>query len=143
MKQTDHCHRDFFHQHHLKNTPARDMVIHLLEIHQPITLDQLFTLIKKTKPAKQISHSTVFRILEQFLKVEIIEKVSLEIEATPFYQIKDHHHHHQLVCTNCKKIITTSECPLGSFEISLAKKHQFQLHHHQLTLYGLCADCHR
>lgn len=135
------CHKDFFHEYDLKNTPARDLVLHTLEKHHPLTLDQLYQLVSKKNQGKNISHSTVFRIIEQFLKKDIVEKLILETETTPLYQLKDKHHHHQLVCTNCKKIVLIEDCPLQDFENKMAKQHQFALHHHQFTLYGLCSDC--
>ena len=142
MKHPQDCHRDFFHQYQLKNTLARDRVYHLLEAHQPLTLDQLYQRLNKQPKTKAISHSTVFRMLEQFLKVGMIEKLHLDTENTPLYQLKDHgHHHHQLVCTQCKKIIPLEECPLDAFEKKMAKKHHFQLAHHQFTMYGVCQDC--
>lgn len=141
MKRSQDCHRDFFHQHHLKSTPARDLVYHLLAMHQPITLDQLYQRVSQQKQSKVISHSTVFRILEQFLKVGIIEKLHLETESTPLYQLKDDHHHHQFVCTVCKKMIEIEECPVSEFEKRMAKKHHFVLQHHQFTLYGVCQTC--
>ena len=142
MKQDSLCHRDFFHHHQLKNTPARDLVYHLLQDHQPLTLEALFKLVTKHSKKKNISHSTVFRILEQFSKVKIIEKIILETEATPLYQLIDQdHHHHQLVCTSCKKMVSIEECPLSNYEKKVANQHQFLIHHHQFTLYGLCQDC--
>jgi Fur family ferric uptake transcriptional regulator len=142
MKLDPSCHRDFFHHHQLKNTPARDLVYHLLQANQPITLEQLFKLVSQQAKGDRISHSTVFRILEQFIKVKIIEKINLETEATPLYQILDQdHHHHQLVCTSCKKIVTIEECPLSNYEKKVANQHQFSIHHHQFTLYGLCQIC--
>jgi Fur family ferric uptake transcriptional regulator len=142
MKQDSSCHRDFFHHHQLKNTPARDLVYHLLQDHQPLTLEALFKLVTKHSKKKNISHSTVFRILEQFSKVKIIEKIILETEATPLYQLIDQdHHHHQLVCTSCKKMVSIEECPLSNYEKKVASQHQFLIHHHQFTLYGLCQDC--
>lgn len=144
MKTTPSCHRDFFHHHQLKNTPARDLVYHLLQANQPITLEKLFSLVSNQSKHEKISHSTVFRILEQFCKAKITEKISLETESTPLYQIIDiehEHHHHQLVCTSCKKIVPIEECPLHTYEKKIAKQHQFMIDHHQFTLYGLCQDC--
>ncbi len=143
MKKKLDCHKEFFHHHDLKNTPARDLVYHLLADHYPLTLDRLFQLVSKNNKAKLISHSTVFRIIEQFLKVGIVEKLSLETETTPLYQLKEKHHHHQLVCTECKKIVFIEDCPLQDFENKMAKQHHFAPHHHQFTLYGLCATCQR
>ena len=141
MSKKIDCHKDFFHDYALKNTPARDLVFHILEDTQPITLDRLFQLVSKKNKAKSISHSTIFRIIEQFLKVGIVEKLTLETETTPLYQLKEKSHHHQLVCTQCKKIVLIEDCPLQGFENKMAKQHHFALHHHQFTLYGLCSAC--
>ncbi len=141
MNKKIDCHKDFFHEYDLKNTPARDLVYHILSEHDPLTLDRLFQLVSKKNKTKPISHSTVFRIIEQFLNKGIVEKLSLETESTPLYQLKDQHHHHQLVCTACKKIVLIEDCPLQDFENKMAKQHHFSLHHHQFTLYGFCADC--
>jgi Fur family ferric uptake transcriptional regulator len=142
MKLDPSCHRDFFHHHQLKNTPARDLVYHLLQDNQPITLDKLFKLVSNKTKGEKISYSTVFRILEQFIKVHIVEKMTLETESTPLYQIVDQdHHHHQLVCSSCKKIVAIEDCPLGKYEKKVASQHQFLINHHQFTLYGLCQNC--
>jgi Fur family transcriptional regulator, ferric uptake regulator len=140
MKVHD-CHKDFFHQHHLKNTPARDLVYHLLDSHQPITLDKLYTLVNKTNKKAPLSHSTIYRMLIQFEQAGIVEKLMLQTETTPLFQLKLNHHHHQLVCTQCKEIIEVEDCPSGDVEKILAKKHHFLIHHHQFTLYGLCQHC--
>ena len=141
MKKPLDCHKDFFHEYDLKNTPGRDLVYHTLADNHPLTLDRLFHLVSKKNKDKPISHSTVFRIIEQFLKVGIVEKLSLETETTPLYQLKDKHHHHQLVCTGCKKIVFIEDCPLQDFETKMAKQHHFVPHHHQFTLYGFCEAC--
>lgn len=141
MNKNHDCHREFFHHHQLKNTPARDRVYHLLQAHQPLTLEALFSIIQSQHKDKRISHSTVFRILEQFIKAQIVEKISLDIAPTPFYQLRDDHHHHQLVCVKCKQIVSIEECPLTEFEKKMAKKHHFQIEQHQFTLYGVCQSC--
>lgn len=140
-KKTETCHRDFFHDHALKRTPARDRVYHLLEKNPPLTLDQLYRLYLKHHPQHHVSHSTIFRILEHFLEHHIIEKVHLQTEANPLYQLVSKNHQHLLVCKLCKQTIKIDGCPLESYEKTIASKHHFQIVDHQVTLYGLCQSC--
>jgi Fe2+ or Zn2+ uptake regulation protein len=132
------CHRDFFKQHGLKNTPSRDRVFHLLE-KEVLTAEQIFHTMQQHD--QTVSFSTVYRILEKFVAKGIIEPLKLNNENSVYYQLITDHHHHQLVCTACHHIQTIEECPLDDFEQKLAKDHQFLVHHHQMTLYGLCQDC--
>jgi Fur family ferric uptake transcriptional regulator len=132
------CHKDFFQDHGLKNTPSRDAIYHLLE-DQLLTADQVFQ--KLIAKGFSLSFSTVYRILEKFVEKGIVEAVKLQGEASVLYQVVSTHHHHQLVCTRCHQIETIEECPIDAFEQMIAKQHKFTIESHQMILYGICDHC--
>jgi Fur family ferric uptake transcriptional regulator len=132
------CHKDFFQDHGLKNTPSRDAVFHALEA-ELMTADKLYQTL--TEQGHSLSFSTVYRILEKFLEKNIVEVVKFHNEASVYYQLKNHDHHHQLVCTTCHHIENIEECPLESIEHSVADKHQFIIESHQMIFYGICKHC--
>jgi Fur family transcriptional regulator, ferric uptake regulator len=132
------CHKDFFQEHGLKNTPSRDAVFHLLE-NQLMTAEQLYQ--QMTEDGYSLSFSTVYRILEKFLEKNIIEIVKFQNETSVYYQLKINEHHHQLVCTKCRHIENIEECPLEAIEQSVAEKHHFVIEHHQMVFYGVCQQC--
>ena len=48
------------------------------------------------------------------------------------------HHHHHFHCTRCDRVFPIHACPGGMQALAPAG---FQVHSHDLTLHGLCADC--
>jgi DNA-binding PadR family transcriptional regulator len=78
------CHKEFFQNHGLKNTPSRDAVFHLLDS-QLMTAEQLYQQL--TEDGYTLSFSTVYRILEKFLEKNIIEVVKFQNETSVYYQV--------------------------------------------------------
>ncbi|MFR9127300.1 MAG: transcriptional repressor [Acidaminococcus intestini] len=50
-------------------------------------------------------------------------------------------HTHNLICLGCHKVIHIHGCPLHDFSEDLAKKTDFDIVGHDLTLYGYCTNC--
>jgi Fur family ferric uptake transcriptional regulator len=135
-----HCHRDYFHEKGLKNTPARDRVIHLLE-NKVLTAEDVYLLL--VQDGFKISFSTVYRILEQFSEHHVTQRVYLDKENKTRYQLlSDHDHHHQLICTACHEVIVIDACPLDSITEDYAKQFNFKIQDHQFVMYGRCQKCH-
>jgi Fur family ferric uptake transcriptional regulator len=52
---------------------------------------------------------------------------------------RDDHHHH-LVCTSCASVVGV-DCPLDTTALKAASKAGHLVTRHEITLYGLCAEC--
>ena len=81
--------------------------------------------------------ATVYRNLKALLEDGAIEAVQLPGES-PRYEPAGQSHHHHFQCTQCARVFDVHACP-GDLQ-GLAPK-GFQVQRHELTLYGLCADC--
>lgn len=134
------CHKDFFHDKGLKNTPIRDRVYHSLN-QKALTAEEVYFHLRQQ--GETMAFSTIYRVLEQFSDVGITERLYLDNENKTRYQLKsDHDHHvHQLICTACHTVIHLEECPVESLVDDVAKHHRFKVHQHHLRFYGLCQKC--
>jgi Fur family ferric uptake transcriptional regulator len=131
------CHKDFFQARGLKNTQARDYIVHMLE-NQVMTAETIYLKIKKQ--FKKIALSTVYRIIDQFIKKGIIEKVIIPSDDEIYFQLASKHQH-QLVCKQCHHVSKIEDCPLEEFEGRVQKKYHFNFQEHQLMFFGICQNC--
>jgi len=87
----------------------------------------------------QLGIATVYRNLKSLVLEEKVQVVTLPGE-NPRYEsnaIANHHHHH-FQCTNCQRVFDVHDCP---GDLKRMAPQGFVVEHHELTLYGRCADC--
>ena len=124
----------------LKTTPARKKVYEVLSKTQYLlSVDELYLQLVKLDP--KLSISTVYRTLESFRQVGLVEANQLPGEAVLYYELSHEDHAHHLICSGCHKVIHLDECPLHGYDEKIAKTHHFTIQHHQLDIYGLCESC--
>lgn len=81
--------------------------------------------------------ATVYRNLKLLVDDGDVRLVELPGEA-PRFESAHHGHHHHFQCRSCKRVFDVHQCP-GDFA-ALAPR-GFKVESHEITLYGLCADC--
>jgi len=81
--------------------------------------------------------ATVFRTLKKMVDEGDVKVVSLPGDS-PRYERSDLAHHHHFKCRECGSVFDVDGCP-GHLEKLLPEG--FQLTDHEITLFGLCADC--
>lgn len=90
---------------------------------------------------KQIDRTSVYRNLEQFSRLGIIEiihtgwKKRYEL-ASPY---KPHHHHIQ--CTSCGELIAIDTPQLEGIIQDIATAYDHKLSSHHIELHGICSHC--
>jgi Fur family ferric uptake transcriptional regulator len=84
-----------------------------------------------------LSLATVYRNLRLLHDADEITSVTLPGDSAR-YESQRHGHHHHFQCTACSRVFDVHACP-GDLA-RLAPK-GFTVEHHELTLYGQCADC--
>lgn len=84
-----------------------------------------------------LSLATVYRTLNALVAEGELTTVSLPGESPRFEAALQRHHHH-FKCGDCRRVFDVHACPgdLGHLLPS-----GFQVRHHDLTLYGRCAEC--
>lgn len=129
--------KDELNDHKLRFTKQRASILGVLRSHQtPLTIDQIID-----KVDVDMDLSTVYRILDAFVDVNLVNRTVLQEPSSAVYDYNRHFHRHHLICTNCKKITVIRDCPLGSYEQEIEDETGFHVTHHQLELYGLCQKC--
>jgi len=124
----------------LKNTRQRKAIFTIMaQGNRPFTVDEVFLALKAGHI--DISMSTVYRALESMCRKGMLRQVTLSGNDRMAYVIDRAAHSHYLVCSNCKKILPIANCPLGSYEKTLADETGFVIQGHRLDIYGLCPDC--
>jgi Fur family peroxide stress response transcriptional regulator len=98
--------------------------------------ETIYQQVKKRFP--MISLGTVYKTLEKFYEVGLIQKVSPVTEVAR-YDAKMGPHHH-LVCLDCQSIQDAEEI-FGEPKITLPEKHGFHVVRQQVVLQGYCPGC--
>ncbi len=83
--------------------------------------------------------ATVYRNLKSLTQEGRLQIVTLPGES-PRYEsraVADHHHHH-FQCSHCQRVFDVHDCP---GDLKRMAPQGFVVERHELTLYGLCADC--
>lgn len=124
----------------LKKTHQRDVIarIFFASPHRHFTLEEI--LAKARKKDASISYATVYRTLMMFTEAGLASQRQFGKGQSRFEQITAHHHDH-LICTKCEKIIEFENDTIEELQEQVAKKFGFQLLHHKMELYGVCAEC--
>lgn len=104
---------------------------------RPLTPQEILAGVRET--VSEIGIATIYRNLKLLLDDGTIQTVSLPGENARYEMSHAaHHHHHHFHCVPCDRVFDVEGCP-GSME-SLAPA-GFVIDRHELTLYGVCADC--
>lgn len=125
----------------LKKTKTRMAVISVLEqAEKPLSAMDIFSKIEGS--GNNIWLSTIYRILELFVKKGIVNKLSVMNSEMAVYELNRFKHKHYAVCMSCHKIIPIDNCPMEKF-VPQIEDDDFRVMGHNLEIYGICKDCAR
>jgi len=130
--------KDLLHQHHLRITPTRVAILTALETtKQPIDIETIKTYVRGQKVTCDLV--TIYRVIETFVKNEMVTQVDFQ-DGKYRYEIAGDHHHH-LVCNQCGNIQDIHEPCMAIDPAFIQKMHGFTITRHQLEFFGLCKKC--
>jgi Fur family ferric uptake transcriptional regulator len=90
----------------------------------------------------EVGRATVYRALEQLEGVGLIQRVDLGGDAAGYERVDPGgHHHHHIVCEHCGRVIAFEDDQLEKAIVALAKRPDFKVSSHEVTLRGECARC--
>jgi len=87
----------------------------------------------------KIGIATVYRGLQALEQAGMI--TALQIDNRKQYERGNKAHHDHLVCTTCGKIKEFYHPEIERLQMEMAAKNIFEVHDHQLVLYGTCRTC--
>ncbi|WMJ88022.1 Fur family transcriptional regulator [Anaerocolumna sp. MB42-C2] len=124
----------------IKRTKQRENVLTILESSdKPLSATEICTQMEKTSD-EPVWLSTIYRIMELFVKKGIVIKTNMMSNEMAVYEINQFKHKHYAVCINCHKIITLDNCPMEKF-IPKLEDENFHVMGHNLEIFGVCKDC--
>ncbi len=137
---SDNSDKDFIailRQHGLQVTYQR-LAIYQALYHTKVhpSAEEIYQQVRKRFP--MISLGTVYKTLERFHEVGLIQKVSPVTEVARYEANVSHHHH--LICLECQTI-QDFEDPGLDVKVSLPEGNDFEVMRRQVILQGYCAHC--
>jgi Fur family transcriptional regulator, ferric uptake regulator len=92
----------------------------------------------------EVGRATVYRALDQLESLGLVQKVDLGTEATGYERLDpEGHHHHHIVCERCGRVVAFEDQRLERAIVALAKRPDFKVSSHEVTLRGECSRCGR
>ena len=93
---------------------------------------------RRRRPA--IGRATVFRALDLFTSLELVERVDLP-GGDHAYVACDPVHHHHAICTGCGRSLDVDDLGLTGVIAGIGRRSGFRVTAHRLEIFGLCAAC--
>lgn len=118
-------------------TVPRIEILKILKSNQnPLTMSEIHKKIRN----KKIDLATVYRTINLFKELGIVNEIDFKDEFKRYELIYDRHHHHHIVCKKCKRVENVEACILDEVEKFLIKKGYSEISH-SLEFFGVCKFC--
>jgi Fur family ferric uptake transcriptional regulator len=120
-------------------TPQRTLLLDLLRRSGGhVDADELYQRARKKN--SRISLSTVYRNLQLFKKLGLIEERHFD-EEHHHYEVKSGEEHQHLLCIGCGKVVEFDYPAVNRFRKDIGRKYDFDITGVEVHLMGLCSDC--
>ena len=104
--------------------------------------DCALTALEIDRRLPEVGRATVYRALDQLDSLGLVQKVDLGAEAAGYERIDpEGHHHHHIVCERCGEVATFEDEDLERVINRLARRVDFDVDGHDVTLRGECPEC--
>lgn len=100
-----------------------------------LTAEEIYYLAKKRTP--RIGLATVYRTLELFTRLSIVQRLILE-DGRSRYELKGEVPHNHLICLSCGKIF---ESESGHLQDLLPARPDFKVTSSEVHIFGYCEGC--
>jgi len=101
------------------------------------TADQIYEAVKEQ--IRGLSRTTVYRVLETFVLLGVVTKVSNPQAKARFEADTERHHH--LICSCCKSVTDCHDERLDGIEVPMEVGAGFEVRDFSLSITGLCGSC--
>ena len=120
----------------LSKTQKQSSILRVLAgLGRPVTPQELLEKASEEQPG--LGLATVYRALKKLVETGEARKIELA-GVPPHYEVLHDSHHHFFVCKECQKVFELYGCP-GGFRKMLPPG--FEMHSHEVAIYGICKDC--
>jgi Fur family transcriptional regulator, ferric uptake regulator len=88
-----------------------------------------------------IGRATIFRALDLFTELTLLERVDLPSGEHAYVPCLPHGHHHHVVCSACGRVTEVEDLGLAAAIEEVQRRTGWQVESHRLELYGRCPRC--
>ena len=112
----------------------KEILLALIKLSRPVS-------IKKIIETAGVDASSVYRNMDLFTKLNIIQRVPVGWKT--FYELGERlrPHHHHLVCAKCSKIIEIDESRIEDLLSLICTENKFTPKDHHFEVSGVCFKC--
>lgn len=100
--------------------------------------DEVYRQARKRQP--RLSLSTVYRTLQKFKKLGLVEEVHFD-ENHHHYEVKPSSEHHHLICLGCGRVIEFSYPLARQVKRSVPEARDFEITGTEVRMSGYCPRC--
>lgn len=123
----------------LRNTRQREILTEIFfASDRHFSVDELLSLARERDAG--IGYATVYRTLKLLTDLDLAHELHFS-EGQTRYEASDGHHHDHLICTRCGAIVEFEVEEIEALQEQVARAHGYELLHHRMELYGICAKC--
>ncbi len=90
-----------------------------------------------------IGRATVFRALDLFMDLGIVERIDLPTGEHAYVVCQPNIHHHHVVCSSCGRTIDIDDRGIRAITRKVAKRTGYRIEHHRVEMFGTCPTCRR
>ena len=121
----------------LRVTEQRKAILEVLaRSDSPISAEETYARL----PVKSCDLVTAYRCLEQFEKIDVVQRGIRENGTKVYFLGHSHDHHHHLTCRGCGKTERVDLCMAKELE-EVATRYGFVEISHIMEAFGLCPEC--
>ena len=123
----------------MRTTNQRALILEIIHHGQGhLDADEIYRRARDKQP--RLSLSTVYRTLQKFKKVGLVEEVHFD-EGHHHYELKPSSEHHHLVCLGCGRIIEF-RYPLARYvKRNVTEAKDFDITSTEIRMTGYCSQC--
>lgn len=137
-------HKDLTHilrSNKMRITAGRRLLLQLILDHKnsQLSLGEIHDFLDRTRTPPD--RSSVYRNLETFKKLDIIQELNLPGKGKRFQYVFDRKVHHFYICKACGRSSRGNEQLFKKIESALKEVHGFAKANLSVVFYGFCAKC--
>jgi len=104
-----------------------------------LNIDELHLLVREKDP--NVGHATLYRTVKLLVECGLVTSAQFGDGSARFESAVNRAHHDHLICTECGRIIEFENEDIEALQLKECERHNFQMRHHKMEIYGLCLKC--
>lgn len=129
-------------EHGLKSSRQRELIAEVFfDSGGHLKVEELLERVREVDP--RVGQATVYRTMKLLTQCGLAQPRQFGDGHTRYEPAAPHEdeHHDHLICTGCGKIVEFVDERIEQLQEKVALEHGFEVTHHKMELYGVCAEC--